>query len=80
MVCLILFYTQLYSFFIDSLLSEKEKFNLKVFGVSMLVLFLFTLPIPFILIPISKFIKWSHEQSVYIEDKKTKMVYFIFNK
>ncbi|GED04457.1 hypothetical protein BAT02nite_41010 [Bacillus atrophaeus] len=38
----------------------------------MLVLFLFTLPIPFILIPISKFIKWSHEQSVYIEDKKNK--------
>ncbi|PRS03133.1 hypothetical protein C6W24_04115 [Bacillus atrophaeus] len=47
MVCLILFYMQLYSFFIDSLLSEKEKFNLKVFGVSMLVLFLFTPPIPF---------------------------------
>ncbi|WP_144414335.1 hypothetical protein [Bacillus atrophaeus] len=79
MVCLILFYTQLYSFFIDSLLSEKEKFNLKVFGVSMLVLFLFTLPIPFILIPISKFIKWSHEQSVYIEDEKKQKWYILYS-
>ncbi|MGC2840437.1 hypothetical protein ACOBP9_01000 [Bacillus velezensis] len=77
MVCLILFYTQLYNFFIDSLLSEE--FNLKIFGISMLVLFLFTLPIPFILIPISKFIKWSNEQSVYIEDEKKQKWYILYS-
>ncbi len=79
MVCLILFYTQLYSFFIDSLLPEKGKFNLKVFGGSLLVLFLFTLPIPFILIPISKFIRWSTEQSVYIEDEKKQKWYILYS-
>ncbi|MED1774995.1 hypothetical protein ABE385_14595 [Bacillus velezensis] len=77
MVCLILFYTQLYNFFIDSLLSEE--FNLKILGISMLVLFLFTLPIPFILIPISKFIKWSNEQSVYIEDEKKQKWYILYS-
>lgn len=79
MICLILFYMELYSFFIELPFLEKEKFNLKVFGWSMLVLFLFTLPIPFILKPISKIIKWSSEQIVYIEDEKKQKWYILYS-
>ncbi|WP_371175930.1 hypothetical protein ABKQ09_10130 [Bacillus atrophaeus] len=74
MVCLILFYTQLYSFFIDSLLSEKEKFNLKVFWGKYACFVLIYTSNSF-----SKFIKWSHEQSVYIEDEKKQKWYILYS-